>query len=513
MVTQSDAAWGDQHGGPRDPQPGHEHNHRDIHRTTNNLLIGSGPDTTAGQIGSHTPDPVLLPVTVSAIGPVTFANRLAFQLTFTGLAGALVTWTVTDGVHTVSGTGTIGGAGIATVIADLSSLSDGTLTISIDEADGFGNDDFASTTVAKHATPPAAPVVSFPSATFSSSLNSWVTNAMSPVISTTGDPALVRTVYVDGVVWDGSTGLGNGLHTVSATLTDAYGNVSAMSAVQNLTIEGATAFNTSMTLNGGISLVNHAANVTLGVSATGVGAVSITITITNAATHVSTTAYTGLLSGFTAGKINLPATEGLYTVAVTFTDSANTVTLSQSVTLDSSGPTITVQLSAPTNGQYYDVGGNSTLTWTATDVDGVQSSSGCIDSSQICAPAQTIASSGGHIDLDSMTAGLHTVYVTAIDNAGNSRQVSLSFTIRVTAPGLKAAIADGIARGWVPNATLQANLLSQAQSVIDFVGKGNSAQQRLKTLVSTITSATTTQLSAAFKALLLNWTADLATRL
>ena len=43
LVNHQDAAWGDQHGGPRDPQPGHEHGHRDVLRTSGVLPIGSGP--------------------------------------------------------------------------------------------------------------------------------------------------------------------------------------------------------------------------------------------------------------------------------------------------------------------------------------------------------------------------------------------------------------------------------------------------------------------------------------
>ena len=87
------------------------------------------------------------------------------------------------------------------------------------------------------------------------------------------------------------------------------------------------------------------------------------------------------------------------------------------------------------------------------------------------------------------------------------------FAIVVTAAGLKAAVQAGIGRGWVPSAALQSTLLTQAQAVIDAVAKnGNQASNRLNAFSTTVLFASSTQLTAAFKSLLLNWASDLGTR-
>ncbi len=500
LVDHEDAAWGDQHAGPRDPQPGHEHNHRDIHRTANVLPIGSGPDITASQVNRPAPDPIILAPAITAAATVGAAAAHSFQLRFAGAAGAALHWTVGDGLSFISGDATIGADGYATFAVDLSSLQDGLLTIGGTETDAFGNvETYADGHVTKDTTAPAAPAVALDAPSDSGVLGDWITNVGSPSFVVTGEPGATAAVYVDGVLYTGGS-LTNGTHTVTATLTDAYGNTSAASASQTLNISGASTLVTSIMLNNGLSLVNHHV-VTFGIAATSTaGDVTVAITVNGSLL------YTGLIGG--APTSLTLATEGLYTVEVTFTDSAaNSQTLTRSVTLDLSGPNLTVSMSPPTNGMYYDIGGGSTLTWIVTDANGVGVSSGSIE-------GQTISSSGGMIDLDLLTAGTHTVTVTAYDAAGNHRQVSLNFTIRVTAQGLKSALVDGFGRGWVPNAAFQATLLSQIQAVVDVAGKnGNTAHVRLRNFISTVTGASTTQLSASFKALLLNWAADLDTRL
>jgi hypothetical protein len=286
---------------------------------------------------------------------------------------------------------------------------------------------------------------------------------------------------------------------VTATLTDAAGNTSAPSVAQTLTVSGANTFVTSMVLNSGLSLTNHRL-ITFGVAATSSAGPGITVTISiNGGPPI----YSGAIGGAPT-SIMLPATETAYTVTVVFTDAAaNTTTLTSTVTLDMSGPNLVVTLSPPTNGMYYDVGGSSTLTWTVTDANGVGSSSGSIE-------GQTISASGGHIDLDLLTAGSHTVSVTAYDAAGNARIVSLTFTIRPTLGGIMAAINDGAARGYM-TAAEKTTLVNALNAVIS--APGNSAKNKMKTFVSAIQSATSAQLTTAFQVLLLSWANDAASRL
>jgi hypothetical protein len=468
------------------------------------LPIGSGPDITPGQVDPPVPDPVVLDAAITAASIVGLFKVATFQLTFAGGAGATVSYTITDGIHTVGGQTTIGGDGHATVTVDLSSLNDGTLTVNATETDAnLNTETYPTATLTKDTVAPTAPTVTLDTTTDSGTKGDWVTNSGMPIIDVAGETGAVQTIYVDGVVFTNGTNLSNGTHTVYATLTDAAGNVSAPSATQTLTISGANTFVTSIALNSGLSLTNHRV-VTFGVAATSTAPVIVSISINGGAP-----VYTGAIAGAGA-SLTLPATEGVYTVSVTFTDTAgNTSTLTRTVTLDMTGPNVVVSLSPPTNGMYYDVGSSSRLTWTVTDANGVGASSGSVGS-------QTISASGGQIDLDQLTAGAHTVTVNAYDAAGNLRSVSLVFTIRVTAPGLLNALNDGIGRGWVMSAALQTTLRNDMNNVIAAVnkpGNGNTAAVRLRSFVSDVTAASGTQLTAAFKALLLNWAADLATRL
>ena len=157
--------------------------------------------------------------------------------------------------------------------------------------------------------------------------------------------------------------------------------------------------------------------------------------------------------------MTLPSADGTYIVFVSVADkSGNTLIVTQKVILDRTAATIAASLSAPNNGTFYDVGTPITLNWTATDLNGVSSSSGSSE-------GQTISSSGGNIDVAVMTAGTHTVTISATDKAGNVSTMTLTFTIHATPQGLMNAINDGAARGWI-SASFKTTLTTQLQQVI-----------------------------------------------
>jgi hypothetical protein len=202
--------------------------------------------------------------------------------------------------------------------------------------------------------------------------------------------------------------------------------------------------------------------------------------------------------------VTLSGVDGLYTVTVIVTDSAaNTTTVSSSITLDTTGPAVSASISPPNNGMYYDVGARITVTWTSTDPNGTGTSSASIES-------QTISSSGGTIDVDSLLAGSHTLTVTGFDAAGNSRSVTITVTIRATAAGILNAINDGATRGFM-TAAEKATLVSSINNVIG--AGGNSGSAKMRQFISQLQSATTAQLSADYKTLLLNWANDALSRM
>jgi hypothetical protein len=226
----------------------------------------------------------------------------------------------------------------------------------------------------------------------------------------------------------------------------------------------------------------------------------IRISVDGGATFSAWQAYTTSLT------VSLPSPDATYTVVVQVTDkSGNIATVSRNVTLDRTGPALTPTLSAPNNGTFYDVGTKITLSWSVSDLNGISSSSGSIE-------GQTISASGGKIDVDVMTAGTHTVTVTARDNAGNVTTKTVTFTIHATPEGIQAAIYDGSSRGWT-SASYTSNLITQIQQVIKAEPNHANMKAKLSQFISTVQNGTAAQISAAFKSLLLNWANDLYARL
>jgi hypothetical protein len=171
-------------------------------------------------------------------------------------------------------------------------------------------------------------------------------------------------------------------------------------------------------------------------------------------------------------------------------------------TKETVGPALAASASATT----VDAAGALSIAWTTSDASGVASVRAVLDGQTAVLP--------GSVDVLLLTSGAHAVTVTSTDVYGNTTTSTLSFKVVVTAPGLKTALQAGIARGWVPSSALQATLLSQVQAVVDAASKnGNAASNRLWTFMATVYSAPTTQISASFRALLLDWAFDLYARL
>ncbi len=173
----------------------------------------------------------------------------------------------------------------------------------------------------------------------------------------------------------------------------------------------------------------------------------------------------------------LPSPDGTYNVIVQVADkSGNIGQATQKVILDRTGPTLTPSLSAPNNRTFYDVGTPIALTWTATDLNGVQSIARV--------EGQTISSSGGTIDVDVLTSGAHTVTITSRDNAGNVTTKTITFTIHATAKGILNTINDGAPAARSPPRT------RRRSSAIDNVINAPAAARRSSRLHQPVQSAT-----------------------
>lgn len=162
--------------------------------------------------------------------------------TITGTAEANSTVKVYDG-ETLIGTVTADGSGNWTLIPT-TALSDGSHAITATSIDAAGNVSAASNTVniTIDSTAPLAPVITGPE-------DGTVTSDNTPTITGTAEANSTVKVYDRGtligtVTADGSgnwtltppTALVDGTHSITATATDALGNVSSESNVVNITI-------------------------------------------------------------------------------------------------------------------------------------------------------------------------------------------------------------------------------------------------------------------------------------
>jgi len=444
---------------------------------------------------------------------VSNGDQTLAPLVVTGVVGAFVSYTISDGVHAVVGSGIIGAGGKLSLLLDVSGLADGTVTARATLTLGGLTSAAGTTTAVKYTVLPGSvglAVLGYVGIAGRSSapltISGNVGNYVMYEIDGPGG-SLFDDGYLDlntGVLTLSLnlTGYADGIYTVTATQMDKFGNVSAVSlSTPTLTLDTAPPVG-SFTVNGAPSNTALTANPT----------VSLALSVTDDRSGINLyrvsvdggTTWSAWTTYASATSVTLPSPDGTYTVAVMVADKAgNTAFLTQRVILDRTGPTIAPTIGPANNGAFYDVGTRISFTWIASDPNGIASSSATIE-------GQTISSTGGTIDVDVLTAGVHTVVITSKDRAGNSTTISLTFTIHPTAQGILNAINDAAARGWV-SASFAANLIAQIQQVMK-AGTSANTKAKIKQFISTVQYPPAGGITAAFQALLLNWANDLLAR-
>ena len=148
---------------------------------------------------------------------------------------------------------------------------------------------------------------------------------------------------------------------------------------------------------------------------------------------------------------------GTTTVTVTTRDAAgNTTTASFTVTVrDTTPPAVTI--TSPAAGQTYDVGQTFTFSYTATDAVGVTSQTATVDGTAI--------TNGATVNTAGMTAGTHTLTVTARDAAGHVTIKTVTFTVRFSTITL-VSIVNALTLPTGPKTALLA-ALAVAQAAIN----------------------------------------------
>jgi hypothetical protein len=217
------------------------------------------------------------------------------------------------------------------------------------------------------------------------------------------------------------------------------------------------------------------------------------------AVSVNGGAYSTAVAYATTLGASLSSGDGLYTIVVKLTDVAcNTGTYSQTVRLDTTGPAITAaSMTAPAASGGYDGTFDPTYTVSASDVSGIGSITAKVDG--------TTALSGSTVDLDTLTAGTHTLVVTVADGLGNTTTTTLTFVILPTVNGLINAVKEGQTAGSITS--------TEATSLLSILNSTTTTQATKVNNFLTAVNNAGKSISAAENAILTNWGQNLAARI
>ena len=361
----------------------------------------------------------------------------------TGDPNAMVTFT--EGMTTL-GSATADGAGAWSFTPTL--LPDGPHTITASETDTAGNTGTVSVafTLDTTAAAPSAPVLASSTDSGASSSDD-ITNVGRPIFSGTGEDGAIVTLLdntttigtgiVSGGTWSitASTPLIEGANTITATQTDAAGNISVASNPLIVTLDTiAPAPPSTLVLapstDSGASSTDDITNVGLPIFS-GTGEDGATVTLLDNTTTIGT----GIVS---TGTWSITATTALIegannSITATQTDVAGNISVASApliVTLDTIAPMVTAALAE-------DTGTSSTDSITNNDALSGTGDPGAVVTLKegVTTLGTTTADGTGAWSFTptALTDGPHTITASETDTAGNTGTVSVAFTLDTTA--------------------------------------------------------------------------------
>jgi Ca2+-binding RTX toxin-like protein len=448
---------------------------------------------------------------------VGLSTSAASTFTITGEPGLFAYISVYDGLLWRDAIGTLDASGSLSLALDLSGLADGTLSVSASLTNPAGSMSFSSSTLVKDTLAPLAPAVALPRF-----VN--LVNRLSVPVLVTGEPGATATVTTtDGttsVTGSGSIGaagsvviglnlsaLRDGGITATAYQTDLAGNSSTAGAAGSAT-KNTVAPAGGFTINAGGPVINGQAattnpNLSLKLSFTdSAGLVSMAFSTNGGITFGAAVAYG------TSAAVPLTGPDGSYGVAVRVIDGAgNPAVITQQVRLDRAGPAISATMTAPTNNGSYDVGQVVTVNFSGADVDNVASISAVLDKSAIA--------NGSSINTEALTAGTHTITITARDGLGNSSSTTLTFQVHATVGGLTTAVNDGVKKGAITSSVISSKLLALLSLAQTSLTSANVSQAKtyLNAFISLCQQQSGRTITTAYATSLIGWTNDLIARL
>jgi large repetitive protein len=347
-------------------------------------------------------------VTVTQPGAVNSSNAAALEVrgACTSTAGA-----VTIAAGGIIATAPCNGGGYLAVI-DVSSLADGDIVVTVSQTNVAGTASDSKVTVKD--TVVAPPVVTSPVA--------GGTAAPNPTISGTGEPGATVTVLENGTVvcvalvgadgaWSCNTTLGIGSHQITATQTDAVGNVSGPAndafAIANVPV-------VSITAPDPINQANQSAYPISGRCTTAAGDVMVTIGSVTVTVPCVADQFATIIDATTLPEGTVSIIAQLTNATGTGSDAKNTIkdTLIAAPVVVSPGKDTTVAAN-PTISGTAEAGATVTVT-----------ENGLV----ICV---ALADASGHWSCSAnLPFGPHTIDVVAVDAAGNiSVPTSQPFTV------------------------------------------------------------------------------------
>lgn len=470
------------------------------------LTNGSGNSSpTTWKVLKDTAPP---PLTVSAPPYVNLANESNYQVLISGAKFATVSISASDGTTTLTDSGWLNGSMTwLTSKWNLSTLHDGPITLTVEETDPYGNVVVRTYQVTKTTRRPGSPTVALtPASDSGPSSTDYITNVATPsFLVTPGATAVSTTVYVNGVPYTGQA-LGTGTYTVTAVSDNVAGNPSYVAdAPKTLVIDTnppTGSFSVKGTTLGGVTYTDDPAlSLSLAFSGAPAGLYQMAFSTDGGATFGTALAYA------TSGVVSLPEATGTYTVAVSVTDLAgNAAVFSAVVDLVRSAATISYTLTAPTNAGSYDVGQQITLTAAATAADPVVSVSATLDGKAW--------SLGAALDTATLSAGDHTLDISATDAAGNVTTQTLTLAVHATVAGLLAGVDYGAAQRYITSSTALTVLetaLAKAQRAVS-AHETAAAITDLKQFVGDLTKYKKV-IAPSYASLLAGWADDLIARL
>ncbi len=291
--------------------------------------------------------------------------------------------------------------------------------------------------------------------------------------------------------------------TLTLTVTDPAGNptVITYNLIKETTAPGGSFVIGGTTINGVTATTNPALALTLAFTAPS-GIATVAYSSNGGSTYGAAQAYS------TTASIPLTA-DGLYTIAIRATTNAGSVgTYTKQVRLDRAGPTISYSMTAPTNAGSYDVSQTVTPTFGASDVDGVASVRAVVDGT-------TWLTSGVSYSIEALSAGTHTIVITASDGLGNVSTTTLTITVHATVAGLTRAVNDGVTLSKITSSTTSSQLLSYLSSAQSALNANNHATAKtyLASFVSLVQAQSGLTMNAVYALLLIGWAQDLIGRL